>query len=263
MLTPMFSVGDKSSCPPSPPTHWGAKALHQDLGFVDCSDSSTSSFRSTSSTSSLPYSSSSLPYSSSSPYSSQLDSHISSSLARLSSLSSRSPSLGKQLQVQLEKLPLSVTRKRSILSSPCSSGGKKRRSQELVLSSSLFNTFKISKPPVAKAEPLNLPSSKERFRRREEEEVISTNKTELLDTAAVHVPAISPTLLSTPLLAPAPAPEAASFVVPRKLRFPCSSSSPSGIICKWHGCYLGFKTHGKLSDHIKVKFMHCHLIVIH
>merc|ERR1719431_470636 len=119
--------------PPSPPSHWGAKAHHhQDLGFVDCSDSSTTSSS----------------YSSSSPYSSQLDSHISSSLARLSSLSSSPSLLGKQLKVQLEKLPLPLgraERKRSLLSTS-SIPGKKRKSQELVLSSSLFNSFRISKP---------------------------------------------------------------------------------------------------------------------
>ena len=43
-----------------------------------------------------------------------------------------------------------------------------------------------------------------------------------------------------------------NFVLPRKLRFPAVQGSSSAIVCKWDGCAVGFKTHGKLSDHIKV-----------
>ena len=42
------------------------------------------------------------------------------------------------------------------------------------------------------------------------------------------------------------------FAFPR-LRFPAAEASSSAIVCKWEGCQTGFKTHGQLSDHIKVR----------
>jgi len=253
-------VADKSDCPPSPPSHWGAKAHQPDLGFVDCSDSASSS-------SSLPYSPSS-----SSPYSSQLDCHISSSLARLSSLSSSSSLLGKQLKVQLEKLPLPVVRgerKRTLLSSASSVPGKKRKSH---VTAGLFNTFRISKPPPSLVQEAKINFSEQQKHRRLrdiEEPVVRTSSD---DCSLVAEPGISECTntstseCSTPLLLASDEsrgaepdcaverdPTDATFVLPRKLRFPVSSSSsPSGITCKWQGCLQGFKTHGKLSDHIKV-----------
>jgi len=46
-----------------------------------------------------------------------------------------------------------------------------------------------------------------------------------------------------------------TFALPRKLRFPASEGSQSSgsIPCKWDGCHLVFKAHGKLSDHIKTE----------
>jgi len=44
-----------------------------------------------------------------------------------------------------------------------------------------------------------------------------------------------------------------TFALPRKLRFPAVIGSSSAIVCKWDGCAIGFKTHGKLSDHIKTE----------
>ena len=260
-----FTVADKSDCPPSPPSHWGAKAHQPDLGFVDCSDSASSS-------SSLPYSSSS----SSSPYSSQLDCHISSSLARLSSLSSSSSLLGKQLKVQLEKLPMPVVqrgeRKRTLLSSTSSVPGKKRKSH---VTAGLFNTFRISKPPpsslVQQEAKINFSEQQKQRRLRDIEEPVRTSASDDCSLVGAE-PGISDCTnatsseCSTPLLLASDEsrgsaepdaverdPTDASFVLPRKLRFPVSSSSsPSGITCKWEGCLQGFKTHGKLSDHIKV-----------
>ena len=251
---------DKLDCPPSPPSHWGAKAHQPDLGFVDCSDSASSS-------SSLPYSSSS-----STPYSSQLDSHISSSLARLSSLSSSSSLLNKQLKVQLEKLPLPVARgerKRTLLSSASSVPGKKRKSH---VTAGLFNTFRISKPPPSLGQEVKINFSEKQKQRRlrdieEPVRPISSLPSEdcsLVAEAGSDCTAASISECSTPLLLASDEsrgaepdaverdPTDATFVLPRKLRFPVSSSSsPSGITCKWEGCLQGFKTHGKLSDHIK------------
>lgn len=259
-------VADKSDCPPSPPSHWGAKAHQPDLGFVDCSDSASSS------SSSLPYSPSS-----SSPYSSQLDCHISSSLARLSSLSSSSSLLGKQLKVQLEKLPLPVVRgerKRTLLSSASSVPGKKRKSH---VTAGLFNTFRISKPPpsLVQEAKINFSEQQKHRRLRDIEGPVVRTSSSLAssdDCSLVVEPDIgectnaSTSECSTPLLLASDEsrgaepdcaverdPTDATFVLPRKLRFPVSSSSsPSGITCKWQGCLQGFKTHGKLSDHIKV-----------
>ena len=247
-------VLDKGDCPPSPPTHWGAKALQPDLGFVDYSDSSASS-------------SSSLPPL---PYSSQLDSHISHSLARLSSLSSHPNLLGKQLKVKLEKLPMPLVRgerKRSLLSSSSSTGGKKRKSQELVLSSSLFNSFRISKPKPLPTPPLQVLDSsyslQEELRKSEEgirSDYLKVQEEEKRSDEGISIPETPPPASPAPewSLDNSPLPEeqastpSSPFVVPRKLRFPCASSSTSGIVCKWRGCFMGFKTHGKLSDHIKV-----------
>jgi hypothetical protein len=39
----------------------------------------------------------------------------------------------------------------------------------------------------------------------------------------------------------------------RPFRFPTVPGNHSAIPCKWEACSQGFKTHGKLSDHIKVK----------
>ncbi len=39
----------------------------------------------------------------------------------------------------------------------------------------------------------------------------------------------------------------------RPFRFPTVPGNHSAIPCKWEACNQGFKTHGKLSDHIKVK----------
>merc|ERR550519_389260 len=172
-------VVDKSDCPPSPPSHWGAKAHQPDLGFVDCSDSASSS-------SSLPYSSSS-----SSPYSSQLDCHISSSLARLSSLSSSSSLLGKQLKVQLEKLPLPVVRgerKRTLLSSASSVPGKKRKSH---VTAGLFNTFRISKPPpsLVQEAKINFSEQQKHRRLRDIEEPVARTSSD--DCSLVADPGIS------------------------------------------------------------------------
>ena len=49
-------------------------------------------------------------------------------------------------------------------------------------------------------------------------------------------------------------PEEAIFALPnpKKIRFPAVPFS-SAIQCKWEGCGECFKTHGKLSDHIKVR----------
>ena len=251
---------DKSDLPPSPPSHWGAKAQQPDLGFVDCLDSASSSSSS---------------YSSSNPYSSELDSHISSSLARLSTLSSSSSLLGKQLKVQLEKLPLPVVRtgerKRTLLSSTSSVPGKKRKSH---VTAGLFNTFRISKPPPALVQEAKINFSEQQKQHRlqdSEEPPVRTKSCNLVAPSSSdptsECKSTSTSECSTPLLLasdesrgadPDPAvverdPTDASFVLPRKLRFPvASSSSPSGITCKWKGCFQAFKTHGKLSDHIKV-----------
>jgi hypothetical protein len=42
---------------------------------------------------------------------------------------------------------------------------------------------------------------------------------------------------------------------PASFRFPTVPGNHSAIPCKWEGCGQGFKTHGKLSDHIKTAHM--------
>jgi hypothetical protein len=48
-------------------------------------------------------------------------------------------------------------------------------------------------------------------------------------------------------------PESEDFA--RPFRFPTVPGNHSAIPCKWEACNQGFKTHGKLSDHIKVKIL--------
>ena len=182
--------------------------------------------------------------------------------------------------MQLEKLPLPVVRtgerKRTLLSSASSVPGKKRKSH---VTAGLFNTFRISKPPptsLVQEAKINF-SGQQKAQRRLldiEEPVVRTNSSDDC-SLVVAEPGISESSTNassisecnTPLLLASDEsrgaepdcgaverdPTDASFVLPRKLRFPVSSSSsPSGITCKWQGCLQGFKTHGKLSDHIKV-----------
>ena len=164
-------------------------------------------------------------------------------------------------------------RKRTLLSSASSVPGKKRKSH---VTAGLFNTFRISKPPptsslVQQEAKINFSEQqKQRSRLRDIEEPLRTSTSD--DCSLVAEAGISECATatssecSTPLLLASDEsrgsaepdaverdPTDASFVLPRKLRFPVSSSSsPSGITCKWQGCLQGFKTHGKLSDHIKV-----------
>ena len=58
---------------------------------------------------------------------------------------------------------------------------------------------------------------------------------------------------SLPPAEPHPAADSAVFALPnpKKIRFPAVPNS-SAIQCKWEGCGECFKTHGNLSDHIKV-----------
>ena len=56
---------------------------------------------------------------------------------------------------------------------------------------------------------------------------------------------------AAPSAHPGPPAPPGVFAFPR-LRFPAAEASSSAIVCKWGGCQTGFKTHGQLSDHIKV-----------
>ena len=175
-------------------------------------------------------------------------------------------------------------RKRTLLSSASSVPGKKRKSH---VTAGLFNTFRISKPPptsslVQQEAKINFSEQqKQRSRLRDIEEPLRTSASDdcslveaqagISECTTVSSECSTPLLIASDESRGSAEPDAverdptdASFVLPRKLRFPVSSSSsPSGITCKWQGCLQGFKTHGKLSDHIKVPFPHSQLTSNH
>ena len=65
-------------------------------------------------------------------------------------------------------------------------------------------------------------------------------------------------------IATASSSSASSEQAPRPFRFPTLAvTDRNGIPCKWEGCGQGFKSHARLSDHIKVRLSICILYVIY